>query len=450
MQWFWKGRVMSDSVDDDRMDDILSEALGPTQPQFDFQQWQREHTEAVETLRSWGNDAPESRARSAAEISIVSWVLRNRFKAAAVSAAAAALILVISYGVLDRDDRRLAAVDDIQAKTANGPDDKVLTSDQREQRGETLGPGKQQVKAPQPNQSEHVVTTEGNGWHETAKASVASSMGKKSVARRSSSHPSRDEERLPEVAAPLSAEDPAVRAPRVLHDYAYGATWLPFNREDIRTISIFNAIETASGKKLIGRVSPKHHGAVFACMAGSQPPEDDSGFDCEWTRETVIELKDGRSFVVNYHGECDAPEFRIQQRGTGRSSTRWSRHLKGLLRILESGKVRVRFVRLEKDQDGAFAVADSCVHTVSLGIPTSRPDDSGYRYAVHSKVEADGVIALQVEFRREVEEAGPPDVRSFAGTVRLSEEELSTKGHNQVLRSTGQSIVLMTVESHNH
>lgn len=430
---------MSESVDDDRMDDLLSGALGPTQPQFDFQQWRREHAEAVETLQSWGNEASESHARSAAKVSIVSRVLRNRFKTAAVSAAAAALLIVISFGVLNRDDRRLAAVDGVQPKAANGQPDKALTSDKGEQQNRTPGPGKQQAEASDPNPSGHPVTAVGKSSQATRKESVAVS---------SDSPPSGSKVPLVEVAAPLAEEDPVARAPRAVEDYLYGTTWLPFNREDIRAISIFNAIETGSGKKLIARVPPKYHGALFACLAGSQTPDDDSGFDCDWTRETVIELKDGSSFSLNYDGGCDSPELSLQQLGTHKVSTRWSRHLKGLLRILESGKVRARFVRLEKNRDGAFAVAGCCVHTVSLGIPTSHPDDSGYRYVVDAKVEADGVITLKVGFRREVEQEGSAEVENFNDTVRLSEGNLSAKGHTRVLHSSEQSILLMTVEPH--
>jgi len=441
---------MSDSADDDRMDDLLSRALGPTRPQLDFQKWQQEHAQAVETLRSWENDAFENRTQRAAEVPIVSWGVRNGLKMAAVSAAVAVLVLVISSGVLDREDRRLIAVNGHQPKTAHGQHDKTANSVQPEQPEEAPGPAKQHAETPQPKQPGDVVMAKSKARHETVRAPVAASMKRKSVALGSHERPSGCPEDLRKVVAPLTAADPVVRVPPAVQDYAYATAWLPFSGEDIRAISIFNAIEAGSGKTLIARVPPKYHGAVFACVAGSQPPDDDSGFDCVWSRETVIELKDGRSFLLSYHGECDAPEFSLQQRATNKRSTRWSRRLKGLLRILESGKVRVRFVRLEKDQDGTFAVAGSCLHTVSLGIPTSAPDDSGHRYAVHATVEADGMIALQVQFRREAEEAGSSNSSSFDGTVRLSGEEFSANGQVRVLRSTGPSILLMTVEPHNH
>ena len=318
----------------------------------------------------------------------------RRTDIATLSAAAAVLVLAIPPGVLGHDGHCRAAGDDLPPKTANGQYSKTLTDNKRG----------------------HAIR-------------------------------SRDQAEPSEVRAALTSKDSEVRASRVARDR--DADWLPFNHDDIRTIAIFDAIETGSGKKLIARVPSKYHGAVFECMARSQPPGDDPGFDCVWTRETVIELNDGKSFVLNYDGECDAPEYHFQRRGANEGSTRWSRRLKGLLGLLESGKVRVRFVRLERDARGAFAVAGSCVHTASLGIPSSSPDGSGYRYAVHPNVEADGTITMRVEVTREVETAGASSAEVFAGIVRLSEAGLSTNGHDRVLRSGEESILLMTVQPHN-
>ena len=307
---------MSDSPDNGRIDEALRRALRPTRLQLDFLQWQREHAEAVETVQSWKEERSEYGAGKTPRVSVVQWTSSNRFKIAGLLAAAAVLVLVLSSGVLDHEGHRSTA--------------------SNEQQNGTPHPRKQSAEAPNPNQTGQAVAAVAETRPEETEVPVAPSTSKESDALDEDPSRPRYPVGMPEVRAPLTAEDPTALDPHVVQPA--DADWLPFSREEIRAVSILAATETGSGKKLIARVSSEHHDAVFACLARSRPPDDDSGCDGEWTREAVIELKDGRSFVLSYHGECEAPEYRFARRGTDEHVTRWSQSLKELLGRLESGK----------------------------------------------------------------------------------------------------------------
>ena len=212
---------------------------------------------------------------------------------------------------------------------------------------------------------------------------------------------------------------------------------LPIKTDDIQMISILDADD-----KLLARVKPQYYRAICACLNASKPPESPEGFPCILDREAEVHLKDGRVYRLQYHGGCNAPEYYVVKKGEHTGPSLWSLRLKELFRLLETSKIRIRFVRLRRQGNERFAVVGSCAKEATLKIPTSQPDGKGYSYSLVLDVASDGSIVLAVKVAEEKLKATP----IVDKTVRLRDGEFLPNGHSRVLASTRDAILLMTVE----